>query len=235
MYRRIIGASAAALTCLAMAGVAQAEPTSFSGTVANGGCDSARTVVVNGPSRIDATVSSTASERGAYVEILRPGGSHAAIGSYDTPSGGAYSLRVCTFYDSQNTPSMQYTVLYATGPAGHAALPQQQGQVLGVTATISHAVKGTGAIRTHAGLAYFTIKYGGNGLATLSVLNPFTHTHMLFTRAHVSFGKNVVHLRRGTMRLTLLQSDTSISTKLTFRSAKFSASGWVVKGNFIIL
>jgi hypothetical protein len=128
---------------------------------------------------------------------------------------------------------MQYTAMYATGPAGQPALPRQQGQVLGVTTTLSHGIHGSGAIRTHSGLAWFTVSLGANGLATVKVFNPVSKQHMLFTRAHVAFGKTTVRIARGTMKLTLLES--GVSQRITFRSPKFRASGWVVRGNFIVI
>jgi hypothetical protein len=235
MFRRIsaLGASAAALTCLILAGSAQAAPTTWSGTVANGSCTATRDVAVSGPSRIEIRVSSTSASEHVYGQIVRPDGSTAANGSYDTPNGGTYAVRVCSVADLQDPPTMQFQAIFASSPAGQHALPQAQGEVLGTTTVLSHSIHGTGAIRTHSGLAWFTVKLGPTGLATLTVYNPVAKTHMLFTRAHVSYGKTTVRITHGTMKLTLLQS--GVSEKIMFRSPRFRTSGWVIKGNFIVI
>jgi hypothetical protein len=153
MLRRIapLSAACAVLVSLTLAGVAQAAPATFAGQVANGGCDAARTVSVSGPSRIDVEVASTSAADTGYGQILAPDGTVLASGStagYDTPSAGPYSVRACTWYSHLDPPSLQYTAIYATGPAGQPALPQTQGQVLGTTTTLSPAAPGTGGAGT---------------------------------------------------------------------------------------
>jgi hypothetical protein len=151
MSRRIasLGAACAALAALTFAGGAQAAPASLSGSVANGGCDAARTVSVSGPSRIDIEVASTSAADTGYGQILAPDGTAVASGSfasYDTPSAGDYAVRVCTWYAQLDPPSLQYVALYATGPAGRPAIPPTQGQVLGTTTTLGAGQGGAGHI-----------------------------------------------------------------------------------------
>lgn len=234
MHRRIraLAASAVAVACLTFAAAAQASPSSFTGTVPNGGCDTARPVTVSGPSRIELEVSSSAaSPSSVYGEILAPGGGTAATSRYDTPSGGTYGIRVCSRYASMNSPTLQYTVIWATGPAGQAALPAAAG-VLAARATISHLVHGTGAIRTHAGLAWFTVKRSG-AFATVRVLGPLLGQRYLYTRARIRFGTDGVRLVAPHMTLTLEQ--LGASERIVFRSTHLRASGWVVRGSFNVV
>ena len=241
MHRRLcgLGAAIAAVACLAFAGTAAAAPTTYSGTVGNGSCDSSRSVAVTGQQRIEIQVSSTAGATNAYGEILKPDGSRAAIGSYDTPGSGTYAVRVCTYWDEENTPSMQYTATYATGPAGQSPMPQAAqpqpatGGVLGARTTLSRDVRGTGAIRTRAGLAYVTIKLTSSHRATVKVYSPVTKKHYLFTNSAVAFGSNMVRIARGTMHLTLTQSGST--ERLSIRSLHLTASGKVVKGSYLIV
>jgi hypothetical protein len=234
MPRRIIGLGVAALSCLALAGVANAEPTSFSGTVRNGGCDGVRPVNVSGASRIEIQVSSTdATPNLVYGQIIAPNGNVVAQHRYDTPGGGTYYVQVCSYYDHISPPNLQFTARYASGPAGQPALPQTAGGVLGARTRLGYDPSGSGAIRTKAGLAWFTIKVGPSGLATLRVFNPMTHTRTVYTGVRVSQGQTVVRLVRGKMHLTIAQFGAS--EKLTFRSPRFKANGYVVRGGYIVL
>jgi hypothetical protein len=237
MHRRsLLGASAAAVACLAFAGVAQADPTSFSGSVPNGGCDGTHAVTVNGPSRIDVQVASTtASPTSVYTEIISPNGSVQRTGSYDTPSGGTYLVRVCKWNVNFDPPTIRFTARYATGPAGQPALPQapSTGGVLGTTTTLSRNVNGTGAIRTHFGLAYFSVKVGSTGLATVKVYDPKVNRHFLWMGANVRYGSNSVVITKNGMRLTLV--DRTSAQRVAFHSSRFRASGKVVKGSFLVV
>lgn len=235
MHRRlcVLGASAAAVTCLTLAGAAQAaQPTAISGTVPNGGCDAARTVPVSGPSRIEVEVASTSAANSVFGEIVAPDGRVVAAGAYDTPSGGAYAIRVCSTFDTMDPPSMQYTGRYATGPAGQPALPRSQA-VFATQATTSHDVHGAGAIRTRAGLAWFTVKLDKSGMAIVKVLDPRTKKHYLFTGATVSFGTNAVRITGNGMTLTLVQSGAT--ERIVFHSLRFRASGKVIRGSYTIV
>ena len=146
----VVGVSASVLACCALAGTAQAEPTSLSGTVPNGGCDAVRTVTVSAPSRIEITVSSTDAAAKTYGEVVAPDGTTAAVDSFDTPAAGTYGVRVCSLADAIGPPALQYTALYATGPAGQAALPRQQAQVLAATKTVKKpAAAHKKAVRKH--------------------------------------------------------------------------------------
>jgi hypothetical protein len=239
MHRRMsacAGAAAAALACMAFAGGASAAPTTYSGTVANGGCAGTRTVTVSGPSRIDAEVSSTSAADTAYAEILAPDGSVAASGayaSYDTKSGGAYSIRVCTWYSHIDPRTLQFDAIYATGPAGQSALPRPQGGVLGATTTLSRDIHGTGAIATHRGLAYFTVRLKANGAAVVRVYDPRANRHYAFTNAGVRWLANGVSLSQGRMTMRVLEGSTT--ERIVFRSPRLHASGRVVKGGYLIV
>lgn len=235
MSRRIsvLCASAAAVTCLTLAGSASAAPASFSGTVPNGGCDTARTVTVSGPARIEIEVASTSAAVTAFGEIVTPGGAVAATGSYDTPAGGAYAVRVCTQYSAIDPPSLQYTATFATGPAGQPALPRTQGAVLATTTTLSRDVHGSGAIRTRAGLAWFTVKLDRAGAATVRVYDPRASRHYVFRNSTVTFLTSGVRITRGGMTLTLLQR--SASDRVVFSSPRFRAHGTVVRGGYLIV
>jgi hypothetical protein len=235
MLKRISAAGAAALAACIAAGAAQAA-TSYSGTVANGGCDNSRVVPVSGPSRIEGEVASTSSVDSAYVQIVGPNDTVEAAGtfaSYDTPGAGAYSVRVCTEYSQVDPPSLQYTATYATGPAGQPALPRTQGAVLGASTTLSHNVQGTGAINTRSGLAFFTVRMTSNGAATIRVYDPRSKQHFAFTNAGVHFLTNGVSFTQGRMTMRLTQGGSS--ERIVYRSPHFSASGKVVRGSYLIV
>src|SRR4051812_14860789 len=106
---------AVAAGCLAVAAPASANPDPISGSVANGGCVTGRTVSVTAPSRIEATTSSTAQNAtSVYAEIVGPDGKVIAGGSfasYDTAGGGSYQIRVCATFQQQNPPTLQYSGL----------------------------------------------------------------------------------------------------------------------------
>src|ERR1700704_461284 len=93
--RSLIFAVATAAACLIFAGAGLAGTSSISGTVANGGCDAAKPVPVSGPSRIEVQVASKSGGTNLVAAIVAPSGQIVASDSYDTPSGGAYSVRVC--------------------------------------------------------------------------------------------------------------------------------------------
>src|SRR4051794_18636194 len=94
--------------CLAFAAAALAGTSSISGTVPNGGCDADRAVSVSGPARIEVSVSSTSADNSVLGEIVAPDGRVVAAGSYDTPAGGNYSIRVCSFGSSLDPPQIRY-------------------------------------------------------------------------------------------------------------------------------
>src|SRR3954451_13288014 len=105
----------AATALLVFAGSAAAGTESFSGTVANGGCDTARGVTVSAPSRIEVSLASTAQDNtNVLAEVVAPNGQTVAGGSrvaYDTPGAGTYQVRVCAIYQAQSPPSLQYSGL----------------------------------------------------------------------------------------------------------------------------
>lgn len=222
---------AAVAACLTFAGAGLAGTTSISGTVANGGCDAARPVPVSGASRIEVTVSATTESGHVFGEIVRPDGSVAAQGTFDTPSGGAYSVRVCSQFESMDPPQIRYSGLIGTGPAGQPALPRQQGQVLGESIVIGHLAQGTGAIRTSAGLAWFTVRLGDNNRVTLRMFNPLTRQHAVLTGLRASFkSRDKVNITGKGIRLVVI--DTGRFDRLTFRSARLKVSGIVVRGDY---
>jgi hypothetical protein len=234
MLRRIFGLGAAsALACIVLTGVANAEPTTYTGTVPNGGCDGQRIVTVSGPTRIEAEVGSTDAANHVFAYILDQNQRAVAEGSYDTTSAGTYYIRICAWYDHISPPTLQFTARYATGPAGQPALPRAQGGVLGATTTLQRDVYGTGAIRTKAGLAWFKVSVGPTGVATVRVYNPRANTHSTFTGARVVYGTNAVRIVRGAMRLTISQIGST--ERITFTSSRFKASGKVVRGGYIIV
>src|SRR5436190_8576298 len=136
----LLAAAVTAAACLAFAGASLAGTSAISGTVPNGGCDAARPVPVGGPSRIEVAVSSTSADNSVLGEIVAPGGAVVAAGSYDTPGGGAYAVRVCSLGSSLDPPQLEYTGMIGTGPAGRPVLqgppqPSPTGGVLGARRT----------------------------------------------------------------------------------------------------
>jgi hypothetical protein len=228
--RAALGAATAALACLVLTGVASAGPTSFSGTVSNGGCDSGRAVSVSGPSRIEAHISSTSAANTVYAEIVAPNGA-VTTGRFDTPGAGTYTMRICSTFDSMNPPTLQWSGVYATGPAGQSAL-SSQGQVFAAAQTLSHDIHGKAAIWTRAGLAWFTVKLNQSGTATVRVFNPVLKQRSVFTGATAIFGTNAVRIAGHGMTLTLVQSGST--NRIVFHSLRFKASGMVVRGGYVI-
>ena len=236
MHRRIraaLVAATAALSCLAAAGVASAAPpTSISGTVANGGCDSGHAVTVTGPSRIEAHVSSTSATGQVYAEIVSPSGNVDATGRYDTPGSGTYTVRVCSTYDEINPPTLDWRGIYATGPAGQSPFPPQaQAVPLSARQTGMHDIHGKAAIRTRAGLAWFTVKLHQDGSATVKVFDPVLKRSYLFTGAATTFGASAVHMTAHGMTMTVAHRTTQ---RIVFHSHRFQAKGMVVRGGYVI-
>jgi hypothetical protein len=232
-------AVAAAAACLVYAGAGLAATSSFSGSVPNGGCDGARPVPVSGPSRIEIQLSSTSADNSVVGEILTPSGTMAATGSYDTPGGGNYSVRVCSMGSSLDPAQIRYSALVGTGPAGQPVLtgpPQpmpatETGGVLGVTATVNHTVSGKGAITTQAGLAWFTL-HAVNASATLRVYDPVHHVVRVVKGLHAAYGSSMVRVTGNGLRLVIIQSGTT--SRIIYSSPSFKASGRVVRGHFQI-
>jgi hypothetical protein len=233
--------------CLAFAGSAAAATTSsFSGTVANGGCATARTVPVSGASRIEVSVSSTAQNNtNVFADIVAPDGRVVAGGGsgarYDTPGGGTYSIRVCAAYEAQSPPNLQYSGLLGTGPAGQPILvgppqPQPQagtGAVLGVRTTIGPLVSGKAAIRTRAGLAWFTLATARNATMTLRVVDPIHHLSRVVKGLNATRSGNTVRITGHGVVLVLNKGTRH--ERVTFRSSRFDASGRVVRGGIRIV
>jgi hypothetical protein len=221
---------AATAAYLAFAGAAQAGTTSISGTVPNGGCSAARPVPVAGPSRIEVAVSANSADTSSIVgEILAPDGRTVATGSFDTSGGGAYAVRVCSLFSSLDPPQLQYSGLLGTGPAGQPAIPKQQAEVLGTTATII-TVGGKGAILTRAGLAWFTVHMTPSGMANIVVFDPVHHKSITLLGMSMLSGTNSVLFTGNGVKLFLVGSGKNI--RLTFTSRTFKASGKVVRGGF---
>jgi hypothetical protein len=207
---------------------------SISGSVPNGGCDGARPVSVGGPSRIEVSVSSTSADNTVIGEIVAPNGNVVATGSYDTPAGGDYSIRVCSLGSSLDPPQLQYSGMIGTGPAGQAVLqgaaqPQPAtGGVLGATTTLKIA-SGKGAIMTRAGLAWFTLS-SADAKATLRVYDPIHHTTRLMKGLRAAYGSSSVTLTGNGVKFVLVR--TGAKSQITYRSSGFKAGGKVVRGTF---
>lgn len=228
-----LGAATAALACLIVTTAASAAPTSFSGTVSNGSCDAGRTVSVSGPSRIEADVSSTSAANTVYAEIVAPSGAVAATGRYDTPGAGTYTIRVCATFESMNPPTLQWSGVYATGPAGESPLASQsESGIPAATQTLSHDIHGRAAVRTHAGLAWFTVSLNPSGTAIVKAFDPVAKKHDVFTGATATFGTNTVRITERGMTLTLVQDGNS--DRIVFHSPRFKASGLVVRGGYVV-
>jgi hypothetical protein len=226
---------AATGACLAFAGSASATTTAISGSVANGGCDAARPVPVSGPSRIEVEVSAASSSNSVLGEILAPGGGVVATGSYDTPSGGGYAVRVCSEFTSMDPAQIQYTGLIGTGPAGQPAIPRQpadtsSSRVLSATKTLANRVSGKGAILTRSGLAWFTVRMAPKGTASVTVFDPVHHRRTIVKGMQLLFGANSVVITGNGLKLMLVDKGTN--ERITFTSSRFKASGKIVRGGF---
>ncbi len=212
-HRSALGLAAAiGAACCIVAGSALAGTTSISGNVPNGGCDADRTVSVSGPSRIEVALSSASADNSVIGQIVDPNGKVVASGKYDTPGGGNYAVRVCSLGSSQDPPTIQYSGEIGTGPAGQAVLtgpaqPQAatDSGVLGTSATINQSASGKGAIKTRAGLAWFTL-HAVNGAA--------------------------INVTGSGLTFVLVQKSSRMV--ITYRSPRFTASGKVVRGAFRI-
>jgi hypothetical protein len=233
--RALALAGAVAAACVA-AGTASAATSTFSGTVANGGCDAAHAVSVSAPSRIEITTSSTAQNpTNFYAEILAPDGTVIAGGSraaYDTPSGGAYAVRVCSMYEEQSPPNQQYTALYGTGPAGQPVLtepaqPQPAtGGVLGATTSLSSNVSGKVAVRTRSGLAWFTLR-SANAATTLRFVDPTHHGRTVVVKGlTATVSGSTIRITGHAVRLVLSKTHAS------FTSSTFTVHGKIARGHF---
>jgi hypothetical protein len=219
---------------LAFAGAGLAGTSSISGTVANGGCDAARTVTVAGPSRIDVELSSTSADNSVLAEILAPDGKVVASGSYDTPGGGDYAVQVCSLGSSLDPQQLQYTGMIGTGPAGQPVLqgpaqPTPVGAVLGAQRTVAQAASGRGAVMTRAGLAWFTVRSVANR-ATLHVYDPIHRVTRVLPGLHPAYGVGFVSLTGSGVKFVVARQGGR--TLITYRSPRFAASGRVVRGSF---
>ena len=231
---RILSVPAAvAAACTIFTGAALAATGSYSGTVANGGCDSTHAVPVTGPSRIEVSLSSTSASNNVRAEIVAPNGQTVATGSYDTTGAGAYSVRVCSTYDAINAPTVQYTALIGTGPAGQQALKSQAdtGAVLGVQAFVGPRVSGKAALLTRSGLAWFTVSTASNDKMTLRIFDPVHRTTRVV--------KGLTGIYDGTtLRITgsglMLVVHNGASQRVMFTSSRFKTSGKVARGGFQI-
>jgi hypothetical protein len=106
-------------------GTASAATTQkISGSFPNGGCSATQRVTVQGPSRIESSLSTTSASELYMTQIVDSSGRIVSdTGAYDTPHGGSYGVRVCSLGDPLDPAMMQYTGAIGTGPAGQPALP----------------------------------------------------------------------------------------------------------------
>jgi hypothetical protein len=228
---------AVAMACLAFTGSASAGIDPFSGTVANGGCSTARAVSVNGPSRIEVAVSATAQDNNSILaEIIAPNGKLIAgpgSAAYDTPGAGTYSVRVCITFAEQNPPQIQFTGQIGTGPAGHAVLtgPTQPQAPAGV-GTKPIVVSGKAAVMTRAGLAWFTVNTASNATMTLKVFDPVHHVSRLVKSLKATYSGQTLRLSGQGVKFVLVKGGTF--DRVAFTSSRFTATGKVVRGSIKI-
>jgi hypothetical protein len=132
-----------------------------------------------------------------------------------------------------NPTTLQWSGVFATGPAGQSALASQaQSEVFAAAQTLSHDIHGKAAIRTRAGLAWFTVRLNEDGAATVNVFNPVLKKHYIFTGATATFGTNTVRISEHGMTLTLVQGGAV--DRIVFHSLRFKASGMVVRGGYVV-
>jgi hypothetical protein len=236
---------AATTVCLAFAGSASAGTASYSGVVGNGSCDAARAVSVSGPSRIDVELSSTAQNPATvFAEVVAPSGKVVAGGSataYDTPGGGSYSVRVCSEFQLQSPPQFQYSALIGTGPAGQSVLtgpaqPQPRTGSFGVLAAHARTgavVTGKAAIRTRAGLAWFTVHTASNVTLTLRIFDPVHNTTRVVKGLTGTYTGKTLRITGHGLRLVIVNK--AANHHVAFTSSSFKASGHVVRGGFTII
>jgi hypothetical protein len=233
--KRLLIAAAAAACFVVFAGAAPAATTSISGTAPRGGCGPTHPIAVSGASRIEVSVSTTAASNLYYTQILDPSGNAVAgSGSYDTPSGGTYGVRVCTYGDAMDPPQISYEGVVGTGPAGQPALPRQAGGVAGAFTTLnSRSVSGHGAILTRAGLAWVTVRADTNGNVHVRLDNAARKLHVNVSGGmRAVFGSSSVRITGN--GLTLVVVDRGASDRMSIRSNRLKASGKVVRGGFQI-
>jgi hypothetical protein len=236
--RALVLPLAGAIAGLVFAAAALADTSSISGTVPNGGCDPARPVTVSGPSRIEVSIASTSADNSVLGEIVAPDGK-VTTGSYDTPGGGTYSIRVCSLGSSLDPPELRYSGLIGTGPSGQPVLQgarqpspaADNGGVLGATATLQ-TVNGKGAIMTRAGLAWFTLSTA-NGHTTLRVSDPLHHAVRVVKGMRAAYGTGIVRVTGSGVKLVLVRSGAG--SRIAFTSSSFKAGGKVVRGRFHIV
>jgi hypothetical protein len=234
--------AAIAAACLAFAGAASAATESFSGSVANGGCSFVKTVTVSGASRIEVALASTAQNNtNVLAEIVASNGKVVAGGSYaayDTPGGGGYSIRVCSNYEAQSVPNQQFSGTLGTGPAGQPVLtvPAQPqpvtGGVLGKSTFVGN-VNGKAAIRTRAGLAWFTVHSASNATVTLRIFDPMHGTTRVVKGLTGTYVNSTLRLTGHGLRFVLVRKGGP--GRVSFTSSSFKASGTIVRGGFQIV
>jgi hypothetical protein len=237
--RALVPPLVAAIAALIFASAALADTSSFSGAVPNGGCDAARPVTVSGPSRIEVSISSTSADNTVVGEIVAPDGNVVSTGSYDTPSSGNYSIRVCSLGSSLDPPQVSYSGMIGTGPSGQPVLQGAtqpspaagSGGVLGATTTLQ-TVDGKGAIMTRSGLAWFTLSTL-NGHTTLRVSDPVHHTLRVVRGMQAAYGAGIVRVSGSGVKLVLVRAGSG--SRISFSSPSFKAGGKVVRGRFHIV
>ena len=228
---------AVTMACVAFTGSASAGIDPFSGTVANGNCSAARAVAVNGPSRIEVAVSATAQDNTSVLaEIISPAGKLIAgpsSASYDTPSGGTYSVRVCITYAEQNPSQITFTGQVGTGPAGHPVLtgPPQPQPTPGV-GTKPIVVNGKAAVMTRSGLAWFTVITNSNASVTLRVVDPVHHVTRLVNGLKATYTSQTLRINGHGVKFVLFKAPAI--DRISFASSKFTATGKVVRGSIRI-
>jgi hypothetical protein len=235
--RLLVMPVAVAMSCVAFTGSASAGIDPFSGTVANGNCSASRAVSVSGPSRIEVAISATAQDNTSVLaEIISPDGKLVAgpsSASVDTPGAGNYSVRVCITYAEQNPPQVNFSGKIGTGPAGKPVLtgPPQPVPPAGV-GTKPIVVSGKAAVMTRSGLAWFTVNTAPNATMLLKVIDPVHHVTRLVTGLKAIYSGQTLRISGKGVKLVFIKG--SASTRISFTSSKFTASGRVVRGTLHI-
>jgi hypothetical protein len=233
-------ALAAAGAALVLAATAGAATTQISGSFPNGGCGPTHTVTVGGPSRIEASVSSTSvSGRYEAVVVGASGNTLSDTGSYDTPGAGTYGVRVCSQGDPADPQTMQYNGLIGTGPAGQPALPRQSGGVAGAFTTFRPATKlfrsasGHGAVSTRSGLAWLTVRANNAGKASVRIDYASRGLQLGYTTGlRVSFGATSVRIAGHGIKIVVLKN--GMIERFSINTSRLKTSGKVVRGGFVI-
>jgi hypothetical protein len=231
----LVASVAAGVAFCATAGTGLADTTHFSGSLSDSGCGPVHSITVSSSSRIQASFATSAVSGPTSVQIVDQNGTVVSrSGAYDTPSGGTYGVRVCYQRDPQDEVPISYEGVIQTGPPG-VEIKTQAEQVLGTSATVIHAVNGSGAIRTSSGLATFAVHTASDtGVTRVRFDDAKLRLHINATSGlHVAYGLNVVTITGKSLRIVL--DSRGIRDRVTLQFHRVRAAGPVVRGGWKIL